>query len=153
MYRVLHFLKRKPHLTHAQFRAHFERSHAPMAMKFCGHLFVQYQRHYADTALYGNDPRAANTQFGPKPWAFDLCSIWTHKSKEDFDEVIRLMQTPEYDHLFHEDEDRFIDRNAIMMVPVAVADIGTTDFDHKGTVFDTPTGVPSWDNWTDFLPK
>ena len=33
MYKVMHFIKRKPHLTHAQFRDHFERSHAAMALR------------------------------------------------------------------------------------------------------------------------
>lgn len=39
MHEVLHFIERKPHMTHAQFRDHFERSHAAMALKFRGHLF------------------------------------------------------------------------------------------------------------------
>ena len=31
MIKVIHLIKRKPHLTHEQFREHFERSHAAMA--------------------------------------------------------------------------------------------------------------------------
>ena len=41
MYKVIHLVKRKSHLTHEQFREHFERSHAAMALKFCGHLFSE----------------------------------------------------------------------------------------------------------------
>jgi hypothetical protein len=48
MYKVLHFIKRKKHLSHEQFKEHFERSHAPMALKFCGHLFSEYRRNYVN---------------------------------------------------------------------------------------------------------
>ena len=41
MYKVIHLVKRKSHMTHEQFREHFERSHAAMALKFCGHLFSE----------------------------------------------------------------------------------------------------------------
>lgn len=144
MYRVMFMLKRKPHMTHAQFRDHFERSHAAMALKFCGHLFTQYQRHYTDTVYAGGDSRKENSGFGPKPWGWDLLSVWTLPSEEHYNEVIRIMLDPEINHLFEEDEDRFIDREATVMIPCDVADTGTV-FNPKFTVFDTPTGIPSWD--------
>lgn len=46
MYKVMWLMKRKAHLTHEEFREHFERSHAPMAQKFAGHLFAEYRRNY-----------------------------------------------------------------------------------------------------------
>jgi hypothetical protein len=144
MYRVMFLIKRKPHMSHEQFRAHFERSHAAMAMKFCGHLFSQYQRHYMDTVWAGGDSRKADSGFGPRPSNWDLLSVWTLPSEENYHEVIRIMQLPECDHLFEEDEDRFIDREATVMIPCTVADAGVV-FNPKGTVFDTPTGIPSWD--------
>jgi len=144
MYRVMFLLKRKSHLTHEQFRTHFERSHAAMALKFCGHLFSQYQRHYTDTVWCGGDSRQEGSGFGPKPWAWDLLSVWTLPSEENYHEVIRIMESPEIKHLFQDDEDRFIDREATVMIPCTVADTGTV-FNPKGTVFDTATGIPSWD--------
>lgn len=144
MYRIMFLLKRKPHLTHEEFRAHFERSHAAMALKFCGHLFSQYQRHYTDTVWCGGDSRRESSGFGPQPWNWDLLSIWTLPSEENYQEVIRIMESPAIKHLFEEDEDRFIDREATVMIPCDVADTGVV-FSAAGTVFDTPTGVPSWD--------
>ena len=152
MYRVMFLIKRKPHLTHAQFRAHFERSHAAMALKYCGHLFSQYQRHYLETVWDGGDSRKPGSKFGPRPSNWDLLSVWTLPSEENYNEVIRIMLTPELDPLFEADEDRFIDRTATMMIPCSVADTGT-EFNAKGTVFDTGTSLPSWDKWTEFLPK
>ena len=57
MYKVLHFIKRKPHMTHEQFKEHFERSHAAMALKFCGHLFSEYRRNYVNVVYTGGDSR------------------------------------------------------------------------------------------------
>jgi hypothetical protein len=145
MYKVINLVKRKSHLTHEQFRDHFERSHAAMAIKFCGHLFSEYRRNYVDVVLAGGDPREEGSGFGPTEWQWDLLSEWIMPDKESFDEVQRLMETPELKHLFQADEDRIIDRQHIVMMPcTAVCDTGTV-FNPQGTVFDTPTGEPSWD--------
>jgi hypothetical protein len=145
MYKVIHLVKRKPHLTHEQFREHFERSHAAMALKFCGHLFTEYRRNYVHIVLAGGDPRQEGSGFGPMEWQWDLLSEWVMPDEASFLEIQRIMQSPGIKRLFWEDEDRFIDRQHIAMMPcTAVCDTGTV-FNPKGTVFDTPTGEPSWD--------
>ena len=116
MYKVMHFIKRKPHLTHEQFRDHFERSHAAMA----------------------------NSGYSQREWDWDLISEWTLPNEAALEEIYRIMQTPGIDELFHADEDRFIDRTATVTVPCDVRG-GGNGFDPKGTVFDTPDGVPRWD--------
>lgn len=145
MYKVLHFIKRQPHLTHEQFKAHFERSHAAMALKFCGHLFADYRRNYVDTAWFGGDSRVAGSGYAQQDWTWDLISEWILPSEEALQEIYRIMQEPDKDHLFRADEDRFIDRTATVTVVCDVHDLGTK-FDPKGTVFDTPTGEPHWDD-------
>jgi hypothetical protein len=124
MFKVVHLVRRKPHLTHAQFRDHFERSHAPMAMKFCGHLFLAYRRNYVDHAYHGGDPRVAGGGFGRSEWHWDLMSEWILPDEASFLEIQRIMESPDIRPLFEEDEDRFIDRSTIAMVPCAVADTG-----------------------------
>lgn len=145
MYKVLHFIKRKPHLTHAQFRDHFERSHAPMALKFCGHLFSEYRRNYVDIAHTGGDSRQAGSGYGPREWDWDLISEWILPDEAALHEIYRIMQQPGIDQLFLADEDRFIDRTATVTVACDVRDVGTA-FDAAGTVFDTPDGTPRWDD-------
>jgi hypothetical protein len=147
MYRVVNLVKRKPHLTHAQFRDHFERSHAAMALKFCGHLFTHYERMYVSDVLGGGDPRVEGSGFGPMEWGWDLMSVWTMKDEAAFLEIQAMMESPELKRYFQEDEDRFIDRQHIVMMPcTAVRDTGT-QFKPEGTVFDTPDGTPRWDDW------
>lgn len=144
MFKVLHFIKRKPHLTHEQFRDHFERSHAAMALKFCGHLFTSYQRNYCTTVYTGGDSRQEGSGYGPREGNWDLISEWILPDEDALWEIYRIMQSPGIDALFHADEDRFIDRTATMTVHCEVRDTGTI-FEPRGTVFDTPTGEPSWD--------
>jgi hypothetical protein len=75
---------------------------------------------------------------------WDLISEWVMPDEAAFHEITRIMESPGIKRLFHEDEDRFIDRKAIVMAPVEVRDTGTV-LDPKGTVFDIPSGEPSWD--------
>ena len=145
MFKVLHFIRRKPQLTHAQFHDHFERSHAAMAIKFCGHLFTAYQRNYFDTVYTGGDSRQESSGYGEKPAGWDLISEWILPDEAALHEIYRIMQSPGIDELFHADEDRFIDRTATMTIHCEVRDVGV-EFDPKGTVFDTPDGQPRWDD-------
>jgi hypothetical protein len=145
MYKVLHFVKRKPHLTHEQFKTHFERSHAAMAIKFCGHLYSEYRRNYIETAHFGGDSRQEGSGYKQQEWGWDLISEWVLPNEEALNEIYAMMQDPQYDDLFHADEDRFIDRTATVTVTLDIRDIGTSLDDPKGTVFDTPTGEPSWE--------
>jgi len=144
MLKVLHFIKRKPHMTHEEFRDHFERSHAAMAIKFCGHLFTDYRRNYTKTVFTGGDSRDPDSGYGEREWEWDLISEWILPDEAALAEIYRIMQTPGIDELFHADEDLFIDRTATVTAHCEVRDVGTT-FNPKGTVFDTPTGEPSWD--------
>jgi hypothetical protein len=144
VYQVINLVKRKSHLTHAQFRDHFERSHAAMALRYCGHLFSSYRRNYVTTVLAGGDPREEGSGFGPREWDWDLMSEWTMESEEDWHAIQAIMESPGIKRLFQEDEDRFIDRKAIVMIPCEMRDTGTV-FDPEDTVFDTPTGEPCWD--------
>ena len=117
MYKVMFLLKRKQHLTHEQFREHFEHSHAPMAQKYCGHLFSEYRRNYMNVVWCGGDSRQERSGYGPREWEWDLLSEWTLPSEASFHEIIRIMESPGIKPLFEEDEDRFIDRTATVMIP------------------------------------
>jgi EthD domain len=125
MFKVMFLIKRQPHLTHEQFREHFERSHAPMAQKYCGHLFSEYRRSYMHVVWCGGDSRQEGSGYGLREWQLDLLSEWILPSEDNFNEVIRIMESPDIRRLFEEDEDRFIDRKATVMIPCTVADTGT----------------------------
>jgi hypothetical protein len=145
-------VKRKSHLTHEQFREHFERSHAAMAMKFCGHLFSRYRRIYVNQVFGGGDSRVEGSGYGPMESGWDLLSEWVLPTEENLRKIYRIMETPGIQHLFREDEDRFIDRTATITMPCVIFDTGTV-LNPKGTVFDTPTGEPAWEGYEKWTPS
>ncbi len=124
MYRVIWLMKRRRDLTHEAFREHFERSHAPLALKHVGHLFADYRRMYPDEARFGGDPRREGSGFGPGEWQWDLISEWTMPDEAAFDEIMRIMAEPAIMREFEEDEDRFIDREATVMIRCTAFDSG-----------------------------
>lgn len=152
MYKVIHLIKRKSHLTHEQFREHFERSHAAMAIKYCGHLFNQYRRNYVNHVFTGGDSRQAGSGYGPREWDWDLLSEWILPNEEKLLEIYKIMESPGIKRLFLEDEDRIIDRRATVTMPCTVFDVGTV-FNAHGTVFDTVTGEPSWEGYENWTPS
>ena len=151
MYKVFHLIKRKPHYTHEQFREHFERSHAPMALKFRGHLFREYRRNYVGTVFGGDDSRKAGNSYGPMEWDWDLISEWIVDSEEDLHKIFAIMESSEYRDYFEQDEDRFIDRTMNVMIPCTVSDYGAV-FKQADTVFDTVSGDPSWEGYENWTP-
>jgi hypothetical protein len=127
MYKVMWLMKRQAHLTHQQFRDHFEASHAPMAQKYCGHLFTDYRRNYVDQVWSGGDPRLEPAAYGPRAWSWDLISEWTTATEADFHDILRIMDEPAIRQEFWDDEDRFIDRTATVMIPCEERETGTGD--------------------------
>ena len=125
MYKVMWLMKRKAGWTHEQFRAHFESSHAELAKKYAGHLFTDYRRNYMSQVWSGGDPRREDSGYAPREFGWDLLSEWTTKDEADFHEILRIMEQPDIRREFWEDEDRFIDRSATVMIPVVVANTGT----------------------------
>jgi hypothetical protein len=124
MYKVMWLMKRKAGTTHEQFREHFERSHAPMAKRHAGHLYAEYRRNYMNEVWCGGDPRQEGSGYGPREWNWDLLSEWIMPDENAFNEILRIMDTPGIREEFWEDEDRFMDRSATVMIPCTVADTG-----------------------------
>ena len=124
MYKVVWLLKRKPGLTHEQFREMFEASHAKLAEKYVGHLFVEYRRNYVKDAMWGGNPRQEGSGFGQREWSYDLISEWIMADEAAFQEVRRIMAQPEIDREFETDEERLIDRSSVVMIHCDVADSG-----------------------------
>jgi hypothetical protein len=46
MEKLILFVKRKPGLTHEQFRAHYESTHAPLAKRTLSKWLVHYERNF-----------------------------------------------------------------------------------------------------------
>lgn len=122
MYKVLWFLARKPGISHEQFRAHYENSHAPLAMKHFGHLFRTYRRNYRTETFGGGVIEDGGAGFGPRPWAYDVVAEWVLQDSAAFDTIMAALSDTELGQVFYDDEEHFLDRSSIFLVKCDVCE-------------------------------
>ena len=109
MVQLVLLIKRKPGMTKEEFKAHYENSHAPMAMRHMGHLVKDYRRNYTakEYALPGQKASGLVTQY-------DAITRITIASDEDFDEFFRIANSPGIAEEFIEDEFAHLDRDQVV---------------------------------------
>ena len=127
MFKVFWLLKRKPGVSHAQFRAHYEASHSQLAHKYFGHLMTGYHRNYVTAEMGATETADGVVTFGPREPEYDCIAEWMMPDEAAFDEINRILAQPEVREIFNEDEKRFADRSAFRLVRVEVVDTGTGD--------------------------
>jgi uncharacterized protein (TIGR02118 family) len=105
MKKVIILLRRKPGLSHEQFKAYYEANHAPMAVRLFP-SFGDYRRNFIDAAAYrerhGEDPE------------FDVVTEITFHTDADYDAFRATAQRPEVAAEVQADEERFIDRTRMV---------------------------------------
>jgi hypothetical protein len=121
MIKAIFFLKRKAGLSHEQFRTHYENSHARLGQKYFGHLLISYTRNYV-----GQVRRSRSHGLAEAEWDYDCITEWTLPSQEALEEVYRILADPDIGQVFHEDEDRFLDRDALYSVTCREDDVVNT---------------------------
>jgi hypothetical protein len=127
MYKIVWLLKRKPGITHEQFRDHYENSHSVLAKKHFGHLLTAYRRNYnAESWGGGVTGPDGSAGFGPREWAFDCIAEWEMRAEADFIEIMRLVALPDIAPIFYADEEPFLDRDATMLIKCEMRDTGTS---------------------------
>lgn len=124
MAKMIFFLKRKPGLTAAQFREHYENSHARLAQKYIGHLLTGYVRNYPSFAAL--DP--SNVPPGTQPAAYDIgydaITEMRVKDMAAVEEIGRIFNDPQIQPILKADEQRFLDDKATVMILCDEVDTG-----------------------------
>jgi hypothetical protein len=112
--KVLWMLKRKPGTTPAEFREHYERSHAAIARKYVGHLLLSYTRNYQTEAWGGTatDPDG----FRQRSFDYDCITELVVADAADYEEMGRIFAAPAASAELYEDELEFLDREATVML-------------------------------------
>jgi hypothetical protein len=105
MDRLFILLKRKPGLTFAQFRAHYEGSHALLGERYFGHLFKAYRRNYIPTGTRFSDQNSSEN-------AYDCLTELVFLEPGGYQEMRRIASNPEVRRTLILDEERFLDRRA-----------------------------------------
>jgi uncharacterized protein (TIGR02118 family) len=100
MLKLVMFVKRRTDLTPAQFRDHYENVHAPLVSAGMPQI-VKYVRNYL-TSFPGQ----------PEPPCDCVTEMW-YKDEAGLKETMAWMRSDASQHL-HEDEDKFMDRAAMV---------------------------------------
>lgn len=101
--------KRKPGLTHEQFRQQYD-EHVELALKYFGHLWVSYKRHFLGpvTFLESAWPPPENPPEGP----YDAVAELVYRDMAALEEQGRIIAAdPELGRVTVEDEMRTFDRS------------------------------------------
>lgn len=112
MKKLILFVKRKPGLTHQQFRAHYESIHAPLAKAKLSKWLIRYERNFLSPVPGQPEPPCdCITEFWyPNETALNDCIAWA-RSEEG--------------QILARDEENFMDRSSMQTF---VADEATTSF-------------------------
>jgi hypothetical protein len=109
--KVLILLKRKPGLTFAEFREHYETSHAKLGEKYFGHLFQSYGRNYIPSGtLLGKEDQRVEL-------AYDCITELVFRDEQDYLEFRRLASDPQVRQTLIDDEELFLDRDVSANAP------------------------------------
>lgn len=125
MVKVIWLLKRKPGITHEQFRHHYENSHVVLAHKYVGHLLTGYHRNYPYEALLSPSSEREDGVVESFQYEYDCITEMRIKDQAAADEMLRIFNDPVIGKLFVDDEHRFLDRKAVVMLRCDEADTGT----------------------------
>jgi len=105
MIRTLSLIKRLPSLDRAAFRAHYESTHAPLALPHMPGL-LRYVRYHVEEELFG-EPR------------FDVVSAFWYRDKAATDAVFEMLENTPAGEAIRADELTFMDKPANRMLPVS----------------------------------
>jgi len=109
MFKLLNFLIRKPGMSPAAFRAHYENSHVPLALK----TFPQIIEHRRNYPLDGG---AFFPEGAAQPW--DCISEISFADRRGFDEMMKFMGDPALSSEVAKDGERFLDGSKCGMLLV-----------------------------------
>jgi hypothetical protein len=113
-YSVLCLTRRRPDLTFAEYKNHYETVHAPMVTRLLSpHAPDTYVRHYIDhsdeTAFYVGKPEEVE---------YDCCAVFTYKDKAAWQLGLTRFYSPDLQGPVTADEEKFLDRSCTKLVVV-----------------------------------
>jgi hypothetical protein len=109
MQQMFVMLKRKPGISQAEFRQHYETSHIPLCSEVFDGLIVRFSRYFVKSAIPfpGQWSERENSCDAP---AYDALSFYTFRDAAAFTEYERRMADTGTSKRLREDEDKFLDR-------------------------------------------
>lgn len=110
---IVVFVTRKPGLSPAAFKDHYENKHLPLLQSLAGPIFpISHTRHYLARDPVNPDHPPIVVWGSPEGFDYDVFVEVTFESEAALQEFQKVMVSPEV----LEDEDRFTDRTKLRVV-------------------------------------
>ena len=109
--KVICLLKRKAGISAEEFRDYYEKHHAPLAMRLLPY-FSDYRRNYIRHDL---SYKPEHIETFPGPPDYDVVMEFSCPTKEDHENLMAAMADPEIGRLLADDEEKFMDRDAMVL--------------------------------------
>jgi hypothetical protein len=121
--RMMVMVKRRPDLSPEAFREGYENSHAQIAVRLFGHLWLEYRRNY----LIAGRNFGLGCQGGPAEIGYDAVSEFILRDEAALAEMGRIGAANQA--MIHEDEARWFDRSRCWVVTTETVehDLGARD--------------------------
>lgn len=128
MAKLIFFLKRKPGITPAEFREHYEQSHSRFAQKYIGHLLTGYVRNYPTFAALDPSNVPEGSEPAPYDLGYDAITEMRVKDMAAVEEIGRIFNDPAIQPILKEDERKFLDDSKTVMIVCDEQDTGVEFF-------------------------
>jgi hypothetical protein len=119
MFKAMVFLKRKAGITRQQFKEHYEKVHAPLFHKHFPPI-PDYRRNYPvyddPMTFMGAFDNASELQ--DNALNYDVITEVSFEDRKGLEELYRLLRSTELSKIIADDEDNFLDRNAMRVLVV-----------------------------------
>ena len=116
MVKIIFLLKRKPDMSPEDFQDHYENIHVNLAHKYIGHLLKGYKRNYPRMAYLNPTDVPPGVEPKPVQFGYDCITEMLVENEAALMEVNRIFADPDINAVLIEDELKFLDRPANLMV-------------------------------------
>ena len=107
MIMIIVLIKKRADMTLEQFRAYYENNHTAHAMRYLGHLFVEYRRNYP-VSVSRVDGKSQNAP----SCGYDVVTEIVLRDHAALDEYMKILSQPDIAKFLSEDVARFSDSAA-----------------------------------------
>jgi uncharacterized protein (TIGR02118 family) len=125
MIKLIFMLKRKAGISPEAFREHYESSHVKLAHQYIGHLLQKYVRNYPLQAVLNPSNQAEGAAPPAAGYDYDVITEMYLNNHEAVQEMSRIFNDPQINPILVEDELKFLDREATLMLVCDQVDTGT----------------------------
>ena len=122
MLKMIALLKKRAGMSRAEFRAYYERNHAPLILAQQGPNMLEYRRNYLTGDMIN----------GTEDMPFDVITEFLYADRAAFDRAFERMMAPDATRIREDDEARLFDIPAIRVFMVETAESDCSDTPRPG---------------------